>query len=158
MMNKKYDYLIVGSGLYGSVLAHELTNKDKSVLVLEKRNHVGGNIYTENINGINVHKYGAHIFHTSNEKIWKFINQFAKFNNFINSPIANFNGELYNLPFNMNTFTKLWSDVITPDDAIKRIEKEKNVYFGGRLGLYKYYDMDKIIEQALEFAQKIETY
>ena len=129
MMNKKYDYLIVGSGLYGSVLAHELTNKDKSVLVLEKRNHVGGNIYTENINGINVHKYGAHIFHTSNEKIWKFINQFAKFNNFINSPIANINGELYNLPFNMNTFTKLWSDVITPDDAIKRIEKEKKRIF-----------------------------
>ena len=128
MMNKKYDYLIVGSGLYGSVLAYELTKKNKRVLVLEKRNHIGGNIYTENINGINVHKYGAHIFHTSNEDIWKFINQFAKFNNFINSPIANFNGELYNLPFNMNTFTKLWSDVITPNDAIKRIEEEKEEF------------------------------
>ena len=124
-MNKKYDYIIVGSGLFGSVVAYKLTKKNKKVLVLEKRNHIGGNIYTENINGINVHKYGAHIFHTSNEDVWQFINQFAKFNNFINSPIANFNGELYNLPFNMNTFTKLWKDVLTPQDAFQKIEAEK---------------------------------
>ena len=122
----KYDYLIVGSGLFGSTFAYEMTKKGKKCLVLERRNHVGGNLYCENINGINVHKYGAHIFHTSNKNIWNYVNQFTEFNNYVNSPIANYNGSLYNLPFNMNTFTKIWPDVITPEDAKKRIEFERN--------------------------------
>ena len=124
-MKKNYDYLIVGSGLFGATCAYELSKAGKKVLVTEKRNHLGGNIYCENINGINVHKYGAHIFHTSDLKIWNYVNKFAEFNNYINSPVANYNGELYNLPFNMNTFTKLWNDVITPNDAMKKIEMEK---------------------------------
>lgn len=123
-----YDYLIVGAGLYGSICAYELNKKGYKVKVIEKRNHIGGNLYTEEIEGINVHVYGAHIFHTSNKKIWDYINQFAIFNNFINAPIANYNNELYNLPFNMNTFTKLWPDVITPNDAINKIEEEKQKY------------------------------
>lgn len=121
----KYDYLIVGSGLYGAICAHELTKKGKKCLVVEKRNHIGGNIYTEEIEGINVHKYGAHIFHTSDKEIWDYMNTFADFNNYVNSPVARYKNELYNLPFNMNTFTKLWSDVFTPSDAMKRIEEEK---------------------------------
>ena len=121
----KYDYLIVGSGLFGSVCAYELTKKGKKCLVIEKRDHIGGNVYTEEIEGINVHKYGAHIFHTSDKKIWQYINQFAEFNNYINSPVARYNDELYNLPFNMNTFTKLWNDVFTPEQAMARIEEEK---------------------------------
>ena len=121
----KYDYIIVGAGLFGSVCAYELNKKGKKVLVIDKRNHIGGNIYTENVNNINVHKYGAHIFHTSNKDIWDYINQFAEFNNYINSPIANYKGEIYNLPFNMNTFNKIWKDVITPKDAIEHIEEEK---------------------------------
>ncbi len=120
-----YDYLIVGSGLYGAICAHEFKKKGCSCLVLEKRNHIGGNIYTENIEGINVHKYGAHIFHTSNERVWKYINQFAKFNNYINQPVARYKNEIYNLPFNMNTFTKLWPDVFTPNDAKAMIEAER---------------------------------
>lgn len=120
-----YDYVIVGSGLYGSICAHELNKQGFKVVVVEKRSHVGGNIYTENVDGINVHKYGAHIFHTSNEKVWEYINKFAKFNDFINSPIANYKGEFYHLPFNMNTFCELWKDVKTPEDAQKRIEEEK---------------------------------
>lgn len=123
---KKYDYLIVGAGLFGSTFAYEMTKRGKKCLVIDRRDHVGGNIYCENINGINVHKYGAHIFHTSNKKVWEYVNQFVEFNNYINSPIANFKGELYNLPFNMNTFTKLWKDVITPDDAKKKIEEQKS--------------------------------
>ena len=123
-----YDYLIVGSGLFGSICAYELNKKGYSVLVIEKRKHIGGNIYTENIEGINVHKYGAHIFHTSNKKVWDYINQFCEFNNYINSPIARYKEELYNLPFNMNTFSKLWPDVFTPDQAIKKIEEEKEKY------------------------------
>lgn len=122
---KKYDYLIVGAGLYGAVCAHELTKKGKKVLVIDKRNHIAGNVYTENVEDINVHKYGAHIFHTSDKEIWNYVNQFAEFNNYINSPIARYKNELYNLPFNMNTFTKLWPDVFTPEDAQKRIEEEK---------------------------------
>ena len=124
-----YDYIIVGSGLFGTICAHELTKRGNKCLVLEKRNHIGGNIYTEKIEGINVHKYGAHIFHTSNKEVWEYINQFAEFNNYINQPVARYKNELYNLPFNMNTFTKLWSDVFTPDDAKKRIEAEcKDTY------------------------------
>ena len=123
-----YDYLIVGSGLYGSICAYELNKKGYKCLVIDKRNHIGGNIYTENIEGINVHKYGAHIFHTSNKEVWDYINQFAEFNNYINSPVARYKNELYNLPFNMNTFTKLWNDVFTPIDAYNKIEEEKKLY------------------------------
>jgi len=125
----KYDYLIVGAGLYGAVCAHELTKSGKKCLVVDKRSHVAGNVYTEEIEGINVHKYGAHIFHTSDKEIWEYINQFAEFNNYINSPVARYKNELYNLPFNMNTFTKLWSDVFTPDDAKRKIEEEKAEYY-----------------------------
>ena len=121
---KKYDYLIVGAGLYGSIFAYEMNKKGKKCLVIDKRNHIGGNIYTEEIEGINVHKYGAHIFHTSNKEVWEYINQFCEFNNYINSPIANYKGEIYNLPFNMNTFNKLWG-VITPKEAQKKIEEQK---------------------------------
>lgn len=122
----KYDYLIVGSGLFGSTFAYEMTKRGKKCLVIDKRNHTGGNIYCEKVNGINVHKYGAHIFHTSNKEIWDYVNQFAQFNNYINCPIANYKGEIYNMPFNMNTFTKLWKDVVTPSDAKKRIEEQKS--------------------------------
>lgn len=120
-----YDYLIVGSGLYGAVCANELTKQGKKCLVIEKRDHIGGNVYTEEIEGINVHKYGAHIFHTSDKEIWDYVNQFAEFNNYVNSPVARYKNELYNLPFNMNTFTKLWPDVFTPAEAMARIEEEK---------------------------------
>lgn len=123
-----YDYLIIGSGLYGAVCAYELTKKGKKCLVLEKRNHIGGNIYTKEIEGIQVHEYGAHIFHTHDKAIWDYINQFAEFNNYINQPVARYKNECYNLPFNMNTFTKLWSDVFTPEEAMKRIEEEKKDY------------------------------
>lgn len=121
----KYDYLIVGAGLFGSTFAYEMSKKGYKCLVIDRRNHIGGNIYCENINGINVHKYGAHIFHTSNKEIWNYVNQFCEFNNYVNSPIANYKGELYNLPFNMNTFTKLWNDVVTPEDAARKIELQK---------------------------------
>lgn len=121
---KKYDYLIVGAGLFGSTFAYEMSKQGKKCLVIDRRNHIGGNIYCEEINGINVHKYGAHIFHTSDKQIWDYVNSFAEFNNYINSPIANYKGELYNLPFNMNTFTKLWSDVRTPDDAKNKIKEQ----------------------------------
>ena len=112
----KYDYLVVGSGLYGAVFAHEAKKKGKTCLVIDKRPHIGGNIYCENIEGINVHKYGAHIFHTSNKQVWDYINQFAEFNNYINSPVAIYKDELYNLPFNMNTFSKMWN-IKTPQEA-----------------------------------------
>ena len=103
-MCKKYDYLIVGSGLFGSVFAHEATLRGKKCLVLERRDHVGGNIYCEEIEGVTVHRYGAHIFHTANRRVWKYVNDLAEFNRFTNSPIANYKGEIYNMPFNMNTF------------------------------------------------------
>ena len=119
-----YDYLIVGSGLFGSIFAYEANKRKKKCLVIDKRSHIGGNIYTENIEGINVHKYGAHIFHTSNKDIWKYINQFSEFNRYTNSPIAIYKNELYNMPFNMNTFSKLWG-IKTPDEAKKIIETEK---------------------------------
>ena len=117
---KMYDYLIVGSGLYGAMFAYEAKKRGKKCLVIDKRNHIGGNIYCENIEGINVHKYGAHIFHTSDKKIWDYINTFAEFNNYINSPVAIYKDELYNLPFNMNTFSKLWG-IKTPAEAKKII-------------------------------------
>lgn len=120
-----YDYLIVGSGLYGAVCAYELNKAGKNCLVLEKREHIGGNVYTEEIEGINVHKYGAHIFHTSDKYIWDYVNKFAEFNGYINSPVARYKNECYNLPFNMNTFTKLWNDVFTPEQAQKRLEEER---------------------------------
>ena len=123
-----YDYLIVGAGLYGAVCAYELNKKGYKCLVIDKRNHLAGNIYTKNVEGINVHEYGAHIFHTSDKYIWDYINQFAEFNNYVNSPIARYKNELYNLPFNMNTFNKLWPDVYTPADAMRRIEEEKQNY------------------------------
>lgn len=119
-----YDYLIVGSGLFGSVCARELTDKGFKCLVIEKRNHIGGNIYTENIEGINVHKYGPHVFHTNSEKVWSYVNRFAKFNGFVNTPIAISGGEVYSLPFNMFTFNKLWN-VKTPSEAMKIIEEQK---------------------------------
>ncbi|KJW11652.1 UDP-galactopyranose mutase [Levilactobacillus spicheri] len=122
-------YVVVGAGLFGSVFAYEASKRGYNVEVIEKRNHVGGNIYTEDIEGIQVHKYGAHIFHTKMENVWDYINKFAKFNNYVNSPIANYKGEIYNLPFNMNTFNKLWG-VITPDEAQKKIEEQRNkIYF-----------------------------
>ena len=115
-----YDYLIVGAGLYGAVCAHELTRAGKKCLVIDRRDHIAGNIYTENIAGINVHKYGAHIFHTSDKEVWEYVSRFAEFNNFINSPIAVYGDELYNLPFNMNTFSKMWG-IRTPAEAKAKI-------------------------------------
>lgn len=120
----KYDYLIIGAGLFGAVFAHEASKKNKRCLIIEKREHIGGNIYTENKDGINIHKYGAHIFHTSSEIVWEYIQQFSEFNRYTNSPIARYKNELYNLPFNMNTFNKLWG-VVTPKEALKMINKEK---------------------------------
>ena len=123
---KNYDYLIVGAGLYGSIFAHEATKRGKRCLVIERRDHIGGNCYTKEINGINVHYYGAHIFHTSDKRVWDYMQQFCEFNHFVNSPIANYNGELYNLPFNMNTFCKLWQDVHTPEEARRRIAEQQS--------------------------------
>lgn len=120
----KYDYLIVGTGLFGAIFAHEANKKGKSCLVIEKRENIGGNIYTEKREGINVHKYGAHIFHTSNKEVWDYINGFAEFNRYTNSPVARYKNELYNMPFNMNTFNKLWG-VVTPKEAQEKIEAEK---------------------------------
>lgn len=119
-----YDFLIVGAGLTGAVLARELTDAGKTCLVIDRRDHIAGNCYTENVSGINVHKYGAHIFHTDDEQVWNYVGRFAKFNNYINSPIAIFHDEIYNLPFNMNTFAKMWN-VATPAQAREIIEKQK---------------------------------
>lgn len=120
---KRYDYLIVGAGLYGAVFARELTQRGKSCLVIDRRNHIAGNIYTEKMAGINVHKYGAHIFHTSDREVWEYVNQFAEFNNYVNSPLAVYRDELYNLPFNMNTFSKMWG-IRTPKEARQMIERQ----------------------------------
>jgi len=120
----KYDYLIVGSGLFGSMFAYRAKQMDKRLLVIDKRPHLGGNIYCENIEGINVHKYGAHIFHTSNKQVWEFVNSIVEFNRYTNSPIANYKGKQYNLPFNMNTFYQMWG-VLTPDEAQAKIEEQK---------------------------------
>lgn len=123
----KYDYLIVGAGLFAAVFAKEAVKLGKKVLVIDKRNHLGGNIYCENIEGVNVHKYGAHIFHTSSKEIWDYVNQFVEFNRFTNSPIANYKGKLYNLPFNMNTFNQLWG-VKTPVEAKAKIDEQRKQY------------------------------
>jgi UDP-galactopyranose mutase len=123
----KYDYLIVGAGLFGAVFAHEAIKRGKKCLIIDKRNHIGGNIFTETIEGVNVHKYGAHIFHTSNKEIWDYVNSFVEFNRYTNSPIANYKGKLYNLPFNMNTFYQLWG-VKTPHEAMAKIEEQRSEY------------------------------
>lgn len=122
---KKYDYVLVGSGLFSGVFAWHANKKGKKCLVIEKRSHIGGNIYCEDIHGIHVHKYGAHIFHTSNRRVWEFVNSLCEFNRYTNSPIANYKGEIYNMPFNMNTFSKMWG-VATPDEARAIIEKQKS--------------------------------
>lgn len=122
-----YDYLIVGSGLFGSIFAYEAGKKGKQCLVVEKRDHIGGNIYTKEVEGIQVHQYGAHIFHTSNREVWEYVQQFAEFNRYTNSPVANYKGEIYNLPFNMNTFNKLWG-VVTPAEAKAKIEEQAAAY------------------------------
>lgn len=118
-----YDYLIVGAGLFGAVFAHEATKKGKNCLVIDKRPHIGGNIYTENVEGIAVHKYGAHIFHTSNKEVWDYVQQFAVFNRYTNSPVANYHGEIYSMPFNMYTFNKMWG-VVTPEEAKQKIDEQ----------------------------------
>nr|WP_316625193.1 UDP-galactopyranose mutase [uncultured Ruminococcus sp.] len=120
----QYDYLIVGAGLYGAVFAQQAIAHGKSVLVIDKRNHIGGNVFTENIEGINVHKYGAHIFHTNSKEVWEYITRFADFNRYTNSPIANYNGELYSLPFNMYTYNKMWG-VVTPQEAKAKIDEQR---------------------------------
>ena len=137
----KFDYLIVGAGLFGSVFAYEATQRGKKCLVIDKRNHIAGNIYTENIEGINVHKYGAHIFHTSDKAIWEYVNRFADFNNFINSPIASYKDELYNLPFNMNTFSKMWG-IKTPAEA--------KAIIGGQIANLNIGEPQNLEEQALK--------
>ena len=129
-MNKKYNYLIVGSGLFGSTFANLAKKDGKKVLIIEKREHIAGNIYTENVEGINVHKYGAHIFHTDYKDIWEYVNTFIEFNRYTNSPIARIGNEVYNMPFNMNTFSKIWDDVFTPEDALKHINSERKEITG----------------------------
>ena len=126
---KKYDYLVVGSGLYGAVFAREAKKAGKSVLVIDKRPNIAGNVYTEDVEKIHVHKYGAHIFHTNNKKVWNYITQFAEFNRFTNSPVANYKGELYSLPFNMYTFNKMWG-VVTPEEAEAKIEEQRKEITG----------------------------
>ena len=118
-----YDYLVVGAGLFGAVFAHEAHKKGKKCLVIDKRPHIGGNIYTENIEGIAVHRYGAHIFHTSNKEVWEYVQQFAEFNRYTNCPVANFHGEIYSMPFNMYTFNKMWG-VVTPEEAKQKIDEQ----------------------------------
>jgi UDP-galactopyranose mutase len=122
---KKYDYLIVGAGLFGATFANLAKKEGKDVIVIDKRNHIAGNIYTENIEGINVHKYGAHIFHTDYKEIWEYVNSFVEFNRYTNSPVARISDEVYNMPFNMNTFSKIWNDVFTPKDALRHINEER---------------------------------
>ena len=123
-MKKQYDYLVVGAGLYGAVFAHEAKKAGKKILVIDKRPNIAGNVYTEDVEGIHVHKYGAHIFHTNNKEVWDFVTRFAEFNRFTNSPVANYHGELYSLPFNMYTFNKMWG-VVTPEEAAARIEEQR---------------------------------
>ena len=147
---KHFDYLIVGSGLFGSTFAYKAKKVGKKVLVIDKRPHLGGNIYCEEIEGINVHKYGAHIFHTNNKDVWDFVNSFVEFNRYTNCPIANYKGELYNLPFNMNTFNRMWPEVYTPAEAQAKIEKQKTeiiVALGG-------HEPQNLEEQALSLVGK----
>lgn len=125
---KTYDYLIVGAGLFGAVFAQEAKKAGKKCLVIDKRDHIAGNIYTKEIEGIQVHEYGAHIFHTSNKEVWQYVGQFVEFNRYTNSPVANYKGEIYNMPFNMNTFNKLWG-VVTPREAQEKIAQQKQAYF-----------------------------
>ena len=127
-MNKHYDYLIVGAGLYGAVFAQKAMEAGKTCLVIEKRDHIAGNIYTEAVEGIQVHRYGAHIFHTNNDEVWNYVNRFATFNRYTNSPVANYKGEIYNMPFNMNTFNKMWG-VITPAEAQAEIERQRAAHY-----------------------------
>ena len=127
-MNKHYDYLIVGAGLYGAVFAQKAMEAGKACLVIEKRDHIAGNIYTEAVEGIQVHRYGAHIFHTNNDEVWGYVNRFATFNRYTNSPVANYKGEIYNMPFNMNTFNKMWG-VITPAEAQAEIERQRAAHY-----------------------------
>ena len=121
----KYDYVIVGAGLFGATFANLAKRDGKKVLVIEKRNHIAGNVYTEEMEGIHVHKYGAHIFHTDDKEVWNYVNSFVEFNRYTNSPVARYKNEIYNMPFNMNTFAKIWDDVITPEDAKRHIEEER---------------------------------
>lgn len=143
------DYLIVGAGLYGAVFAHEAAKAGKKVLVIDKRPNIAGNVYTEDVEGIHVHKYGAHIFHTNNTKVWNYITKFATFNRFTNSPVANYKGELYSLPFNMYTFNKMWS-VITPDEAKAKIESQKKDYIVAKLAERGLSEGDEFIPENLE--------
>lgn len=126
----KYDYVIVGAGLFGATFAHEAHKKGKRVLVIDKRNHIAGNIYTEEVEGIQIHKYGAHIFHTDYKDVWDYVNSFVEFNRYTNSPIARIGNEVYNMPFNMNTFSKIWDDVFTPEDALRHINEERKEIVG----------------------------
>lgn len=126
----KYDYLVVGAGLFGATFANLAHKNGKKVLVIDRRNHIAGNVYTENVEGINVHKYGAHIFHTDYKDVWDYVNSFVEFNRYTNSPIARIGNEVYNLPFNMNTFSKIWDDVFTPEDALRHINEEKKEIIG----------------------------
>ncbi len=126
----KYDYLIVGAGLFGATCANLLNKKGKKVLVIDRRDHIAGNVYTEKVEGINVHKYGAHIFHTDYKDVWDYVNSFVEFNRYTNSPIARIGNEVYNMPFNMNTFSKIWDDVFTPEDAMRHINEEKKEITG----------------------------
>lgn len=126
----KYDFIFIGAGLFSATIANAAVKAGKKCLVIEKRDHIAGNIYTENIDGINFHKYGAHIFHTDDKNVWDYVNSFAEFNRYTNCPVANYKGKLYNLPFNMNTFAKIWDDVITPEDAKKRIAEQASVMTG----------------------------
>ncbi len=149
----KYDYLVVGAGLFGAVFACEINKKGKSVLVIDKRDHIAGNIYTENEMGINVHKYGAHIFHTTDKEVWNYVNEFVEFNNYINSPVAVYKDELYNLPFNMNTFSKMWG-VKTPKEAQKIIkaQADKEIERMNREKGTTEFSADNLEEQALSLA------
>ena len=124
-----YDYIIVGSGLYGAIFAHEVMKAGKSCLVVERRSHIGGNIYTKEMEGIQVHQYGAHIFHTSNKEVWDYIGQFATFNRYTNCPVAYYKGQMYNMPFNMNTFSKMWG-IRTPEEAKTIIEEQRKAVPG----------------------------
>lgn len=145
---KPYDFLIIGSGLFGSVFAHQAHQANKKCLVIEKRPHLGGNIYCETIEGINVHQYGAHIFHTSNKAVWDYVNQFVEFNRYTNCPVANYKGKLYNLPFNMNTFYQMWG-ITTPEEAMKKIDEQRNTALNGNTG-----EPQQLEEQALRLVGK----